>query len=177
MTAKTKSIAIIIGTLLVGGIIGALATGAVFSQRIEELQALRADNGITHYLWRVIEPVDEEQRKQIDTILKETASRQFAFRKALVQEHREIFVDLKRQLGEILTEEQRAHLADWMEKEAKRRRNFRPPGEFQRREGPPPFRRWRTPEDSLKRKEFMKRRKMMQQDSVAADQQKTPTNR
>ncbi|MFK7845621.1 MAG: hypothetical protein AB8G77_09985 [Rhodothermales bacterium] len=145
MTAKTKSIVIIIGTLIVGVIIGSLATGAVFSQRVAEIQALRDENGMTRFLERVIKPKDEAQQKEIRAILKKTASQQMEIRRSIVMEHREVFQELRAELAEVLTPEQKVELREWIEQDRRRRPGW-PPPEFNRREGDLRFQ--RMPMDS-----------------------------
>ena len=80
MNARTKSILIIVATLLLGIVIGALGAGTLFNQRVETLQALREDDGFMFFLERVVEPVDEAQRQEIRVVLKEASQRQLALR-------------------------------------------------------------------------------------------------
>ncbi len=155
MTAKTKSIAIIIGTLLVGVIIGSLATGAVFSQRVAELQALRNGNGMIPFLERIIEPTDEAQRKKIREVLEKSANQQMEIRRSIMLEHREIFEEMREELGQILTAEQKEDLQRWMERDRRQRRGL-PQPEFMR---PGESRLERAPFDSTgRRKPFRRRR-------------------
>lgn len=133
MNPKTKSIAVIIGTLLVGIIIGSLATGAVFSNRVAEIQALRAENGISRFLERMIEPTDEAQRAQIQAVLRETEQRHIEIRRSVATRHRDVIVDMRASLAEILNDEQKEVLRQRMEGERKRRKGFN------RGEGPPRF--------------------------------------
>lgn len=133
MNAKTKSIAIIIGTLLVGIIIGSLATGAIFSSRVAEIQALRQENGMSRFLERMIEPTDEAQLAEIQAVLQATERRHMEIRRSVANEHRDVLVDMKNALDEILNEDQKAALSQRVEKERKRRKGF------MRGEGPPRF--------------------------------------
>lgn len=149
MTAKTKSIAIIIGTLVVGIIIGSLATGAIHSQRVAEFQALRNDTGLTRFLERVIEPTDEAQREQIRAILNASARQQLELRRSIVLEHRQLFEDLQEDLAEILTDEQKQQLRRWMEDERQRRRTTFSPDVMRR---PEEGRLRRVPRDSAGRR-------------------------
>ena len=75
MNARTKSILIIIATLLIGIAIGALGTGTILNQRVETLQALREDDGFMFFIERVVEPVDEAQQQEIRAVLKEAAQK------------------------------------------------------------------------------------------------------
>lgn len=155
MTAKSKSIAIIVGTLLVGAIIGSLATGAVFSQRVAELQALRSENGLTPFLERVIEPTDDAQKKQIRAVLEKSARRQMEIRRSIAAEHREVFEEMREELSQILTDEQKAALRAWIETDRRQRRRL-PPPDMMRRPGDPRFD--RAPFDSTERRRPWRRR-------------------
>lgn len=162
MTAKTKSIAIIIGTLVVGVIIGSLATGAIYSQRVAEFQALRNDTGLTRFLERVIEPTDEAQREQIRTILNEAAQQQLALRRSIVLEHRQIMDDLREEMADLLTDNQKQELRRFIENERRRRPGL-PPSEFMRR--PDDNRQRRLQPDSSRRR-FPRRRFEQRGDSL-----------
>ena len=166
MTAKTKSIAIIIGILLVGVIIGSLATGAVFSQRVAELQALRNDNGLTPFLERVIQPTDEAQRKKIREVLEKSARQQMEIRRSIMMEHREIFEEMREELSQILTDEQKTELRAWLERDRRQRRGVSPP-EFMRRPGEPRFE--GAPFDSTGRRRPFRRRRFESGEEAAAD--------
>ncbi len=128
MNAKTKSIAIIIGTLLVGIIIGSLATGAIFSNRVSEFQALRMENGLTRFLEQIIEPTDEAQQAKIREVLDNTAAKQMGIRKSIADEHRAVFEEMREELSLILTPEQKTKLRAWMERDRRGRPGFPPPG-------------------------------------------------
>ncbi len=162
MTAKTKSITIIIGTLVVGIIIGSLATGAIYSQRVAEFQALRNDTGLTMFLERAIQPTDEAQRKQIRAVLDAAAQQQMELRRSSLLEHRQIMEDLREAMSDLLTDEQKQDLRRFMENERLRRPGL-PPPEFMRRPDDPRFRRLQP--DSLGRR-FPRRR--FQADSTGA---------
>lgn len=137
-------------TLLVGVLIGALATGAILNQRVEELQALRRQGGVVRFMERIIEPTDARQRAELRAVLDEFASRQMEIRQATFEEHRALFNTLREELDEILTPEQKQDLRAWMDRESRRGPRF---------VGPPPFaqpreegrRRMRRP-DSLRRR-------------------------
>ena len=128
MTARTKSIAIIIGTLLVGVIIGALATGAVFSQRVAELQALRNENGVSRFLENVIEPTDDAQKERIREILEKTSESHMEIRRSMMMQHRDVFQEMRAELSLVLTDEQKVQMREWFEKDRMKRPRLRPPG-------------------------------------------------
>jgi len=144
MKAPAKSAFIIVATLLVGVVIGALATSAIMHSRLEQLQALRMRGGIERFLERVISPVDDDQRAQIADIIEDFAGQQTALRQHVFEQQGAIFDSMRVALDEILTNEQRENLRAWFGRERFRRRGSGPP--FERRElGPPDFRRRRGP--------------------------------
>ena len=150
MNARTTSFLVILGTLLVGIMIGALATGAIVNQRVEALQALRMEGGFMKMLERQIEPVDDKQKGEIRAVLKEAARRQTELRRDMISEHRALFNDLRSELDEILTPEQRERLRSLAERERQRDPGWRRPPEFMR---PPRTERFnRVPSDSLHRR-------------------------
>lgn len=165
MTAKTKSIAIVIGTLIVGIIIGALATGAIVSQRVAEFQALRSDFGLARFLERVIEPTDEAQREEIRDVLDDVAERQIEIRRSIASQHREMFEDMREDLSLILTPEQKQELRNWMERDRTRRPG--PPPDF----GRPGRARFGSPFDStrMRKPAFRRRFERGRMDSTRLD--------
>ena len=127
MTVRAKSILIVVGTLLVGVIIGALGTGALLSHRMSTLQALRAESGLVRYLEDVIEPVDEAQREEIRSILEAAARQQMEMRRYMYEQNRAFYEEMRTELGRILTEEQKARLRAWAQRERRDGPRFRPP--------------------------------------------------
>lgn len=130
MNARTKSLLIIVATLIIGVAIGALSTGAILNQRVETLQALRDDPGFMFFLERVIEPTDEAQRAQIREVLTDAAEKRRELRRSMIEEHRFLFMEIREELDQILTSQQKEKLRAFMEQEMKRghRRDGMPPG-------------------------------------------------
>ena len=136
MNARTKSILIIATTLFIGIAIGALGAGTLFNQRVETLQALREGGGFVFFIERVVEPVDEAQRQEIRVVLKRAAQEQLELRRSMLDEHRALFAEIRSELDEILTDEQKQKLRTWIEQEM---RQGRSPSDRR----PPPFMRGR----------------------------------
>jgi hypothetical protein len=154
MNAKTKSILIIIGSLFLGMVIGALSTGAVMNNRIETLQTMRMQDGLMRYLERVIEPIDENQQIEIRSILQRTSRKQIDLRRSVLEEHRILFSELRSELDDVLSPEQKDQLRAWAESD---RRAGRIPPELLRR---------RAEEGRFRRPGFGGRRDSMQADSM-----------
>lgn len=164
MNARTKSILIIIATLLIGIAIGALGTGTILNQRVETLQALREDDGFMFFIERVVEPVDETQQQKIRAVLKEAAQKRRQIRRSVVEEHRTLFTEIRSELDQILTDEQKAKLKAWVENE------MRKGGPYERK--PPPFMRGRPDgfgPDSARIPRRFKQRRQARPDSAVVD--------
>ena len=130
MNAQTKSLIVILATLLVGATIGALATSAIMNQRIEELQALRMEGGFMGLIERVIEPTDDAQRAEIRSVLEKAAKQQLEIRISMIEEHRSLFDELHTELDAILTTQQKERLSAFAEAERQRFFKGQPPPEF-----------------------------------------------
>ena len=154
MKTKTKSTLVILGTLLVGIIIGGLGTSVIFTNRLGAIQALRMQGGLTNLLENVIEPVDEVQREQIREIVRNAAEQQMELRRTMFEENRLVFEGMREELEEVLTDEQKARLRRWMVRERRDGPGFRPPDFLRRPPGPggTGLRR-RAPRDSIERRQ------------------------
>lgn len=137
MNATTKSILILVGTLLVGVLLGALGAGAVINNRVEQLEQLRASGRVFSRIEDIVQPTAEQQA-QIREILDRNRMKQRDFRQYVFQEHRALMDSTRIELESVLTEEQMTRLAAWMSRDFNNMRF--------RREGPPPNRR-RGPRD------------------------------
>jgi hypothetical protein len=134
MTTRSTSILIVLGTLLVGIAIGALATGAIMNNRLDELEALRMQGGVQSFLERGIQPVDDAQRERIREVIEGAGSRQMELRRTMFQQHRILFDSLREELDVILTDDQKEELRVMMMREREQFRERRGRGD-----GPPPF--------------------------------------
>lgn len=119
MNAKTTSVIIIIVTLILGVLIGSLATSAIMNNRLEALQALRMQDGLTRHLQRVIEPTDDAQKAEIRAILQQASRRQIEIRRSVFEEHRALFEEMRDELDAVLTAEQKEKLKRWVEQDGR----------------------------------------------------------
>ncbi len=69
MNSQGKIIAVLLATLLLGGVLGALLVGTLRGERDQERERLRAEGGIVNHFERTIEPESEEQREAIRGVL------------------------------------------------------------------------------------------------------------
>lgn len=153
MTSRTTSVLIILGTLLVGITIGAMATGALMNHRLDELEALRMQGGVQSYLKKGIQPTDPTQAERIQAAIEHVESRQLALRREMFSRHRVLFDSLRTELDLILTDAQKEQIRAMLARERdefRQRRGrgdgpppFAPDGDFRRRprhrgDGPPP---------------------------------------
>ncbi|MDZ4698786.1 MAG: hypothetical protein SH809_03675 [Rhodothermales bacterium] len=134
MTSRSTSLLIVLGTLVVGIAIGALATGAIMNNRLDELEALRMQGGVQSFLERGIQPVDDAQRERIRQAIEGVESRQMELRRRMFQEHRILFDSLRAELDVILTDDQKEQLSTMMTREREQFKQRRGRGD-----GPPPF--------------------------------------
>jgi len=117
MKAQAKSAFIIFVTLIVGGVIGILATSAVFNNRVEQLEALRRLGGFSDALLDIIQPDDETQRAQIEDLLEQSDERMHEIRRSMFQQMRDVMDSLEHDLPLLLTTEQKERLEHWRDEE------------------------------------------------------------
>lgn len=135
MNPRIKSVLILLATLLIGGVLGALLQARVAEQRLERIAAYRSERGFIRYIERGIEPRDEVQREQIRGILSTAAARASERNMRHRQEMGAILDSTRAALSEVLTPAQ----LDLLERHLETRRPGRGPGPGRgHRRGPPP---------------------------------------
>jgi len=128
MSPKTRAGLMLMGTLLIGIVIGFLAAGALGQRRVERFERMRGRGGFVEFMLDVIQPRDEAQREAIVPVLEETARRNREIVAGTRQDLAAEIDSLKVRLAPVLDAEQMRRLED-----AGRMRDvFRRPG------GPPP---------------------------------------
>ncbi len=123
MTARTKSILLLLGTLLIGMLLGAFVHTLMVEDRIERITSLRSQAGFVRFMENMIEPTDDAQRQAIRNVLDETAEKlnvHHAESRGTVQEIMESF---RASLDSLLTEEQIHALNERMERAWKYKRS------------------------------------------------------
>jgi hypothetical protein len=133
---ETKTVLIVLSTLIIGVIIGALITGAFARHRIGRFMAMRDPGRLSMHVERIIDP-DESQREAVREILHKHSERFLEIHSRFEGEMLALRDSLKKDLAPILTDEQRERL----ERAPKPPRHFRDhkPGPWKdRRPGVPP---------------------------------------
>jgi len=113
MSPSAKSLFIIAATLIVGGLVGAFTTAAVNNHRMEQLGAMRYQEGFIHAAEAVIVPTDEAQRERLRPVLQHAAARRAALWHTYRTERRVLLDSMREELAPLLTEEQRQRLRRW----------------------------------------------------------------
>ncbi len=132
---ETRSALILLATLLIGALLGALITGALAQRRISRVAEMR-ERGFGMHIERVIEPRDEEQRKAIRAVLGVAAQRNQEIMRGAREQLGNQLRQMREELFPLLDEEQRQRLESAAE--GFRRGGLRgPPGPSgRRRPGP-----------------------------------------
>lgn len=123
MTARTKSILMLLGTLLIGMLLGVFIHALMVENRIERLTSLRSQAGFVRFMDKMIEPTDDAQRAAIREALEDAAAEldvHHAESRAAVESIMESF---RGSLDSLLTEEQRQELNERMERAWKYRKS------------------------------------------------------
>jgi hypothetical protein len=129
---RTKSVALLVLTLLLGVVLGGVLNAWWARERFERIRQLRAPGGLETVLLNTIEPTSPEQRQQVQAVLDDTASRVRALRRAHRQELRATLDSMRTALAPFLSEEQKERLRERM------RRRVGPPRWRQSGQAGPP---------------------------------------
>ena len=113
MRTSDKSILIIIATLVVGGLVGAFTTAAVNNHRMEELKALRHQEGFISAAEEVIGPVSAAQRAQLRPVLEHTAARRTELSRVYRDDREALLDSMRAELAPLLSAAQRSRLERW----------------------------------------------------------------
>ncbi len=122
MTVQLKSALILGTTLVVGILIGALATGAWTRHRMRQLNTMRTQPGLVHAVERTVQPTDSVQARAVREAVRRTADRIGAINRRNRGEIAAQFDSLQAELRPILTDEQMQRL---VEARARSRQRYR----------------------------------------------------
>lgn len=120
MNLRTKTILILIGTLVLGGIVGAFVTGAVVDQRMERLHTLRTQHGFAESMEQAIGITDESQRMEVRPILQEASVRLEENMSECKAAGRGIIDSMRAELRPLLDEQQEQRLEEYFQKHGRR---------------------------------------------------------
>ena len=133
MSERNKSLLIILSTLLIGMLIGALVWSGISRQRLNRLADLRQTDRMVDFVVENLEPLDDETRSQIMEIVRSRGDEMMEMRNDL----RDLQNSLRSDLNEVLTEDQQKKLDRFMRSQRNRRgRGVRPPRGDRMRRGP-----------------------------------------
>lgn len=116
MTARTKSTLLLLGTLLIGMLLGVFVHTLMVENRIERLTSLRSQAGFVKFMDKMIEPTDDAQREAIRDVLEGTAERLGVHHAESREAVEEIMESFRASVDSLLTEEQIDALNERMER-------------------------------------------------------------
>lgn len=125
MSARMKSIALLVGVLVVGLALGALGTSTLQHRRMAALQEARQQGGLMRVVQREVEFDNDEQREVIGRILERAETDFRAVRRMCADSfavHRET---LMANLNEALTPEQQEQLEGLLQRDRESRSSRR----------------------------------------------------
>jgi len=125
MKLHSKTIAILVGTLVIGIAIGALGWSTIHNQRDERLREMRRQGGLYGYIDRYIDPVDslQEQRlRSLSSAYQDTLSR---FWRHYMWHRAELMKDLEADLLPELNEEQKVAIRPYLDRNTRMPDNAR----------------------------------------------------
>ena len=140
MSPRVKSALLLLISVGIGMLLGALLQARLAEQRLERLALLRSEMGLARALERIIEPTDEAQRQAIQGVL-ESSVQNIAAHMRQNRERSVALLDSTMQaLHAVLSDEQIAQLNEQMVRWQERMRMRRDGARRQqpRRRGPPP---------------------------------------
>ncbi len=112
---KTQLFWMIFGALLLGIIIGILATGRYTRHKVVQIKEMGTPEGMHNRFYKMIEP-NEMQRSEVKPVLKNYAMESESLRKAHWQEQRELYEEMIEALMPLLNEDQIERLERFQER-------------------------------------------------------------
>lgn len=103
---RTKSVLILLATLLLGALLGAVLTGWWVQQRTDRIRAVRTADGFVERVLKRVEPTSAAQRDTVEVIARKRAEQLHRLRRAHRADTRAVLDSLRQDLRPVLTEEQ-----------------------------------------------------------------------
>ncbi|MFH1011342.1 MAG: hypothetical protein V1784_08950 [bacterium] len=110
MNLQIKPTLIIIGTLLLGIVLGTLISGTLADQRFRRIRSMMRPHGFAEDLIEAIGPKDEQQRREITAVIENTDLRIQDLMRQSREEIRARIDSMAAELQPLLTDEQRTRL-------------------------------------------------------------------
>lgn len=115
MSTRTKTMFIILSSVIIGIAIGALGSGMLRENRVKRFERMRPEQRFSEVMEKIIQP-EGEQREAIEKVLKEQSEQIAAIQERYHSEIIAVFDSSRKALRSILTEEQRERLKEHIEK-------------------------------------------------------------
>lgn len=112
MSPRTKSVLLLLATLIIGLLLGAIANGYFVRERLDRLGNLMTPGGFGGRVEEVLQPTSEEQRRAIREVLDAAAPRAVEIMRRSREDMRALNDSVKEQLADVLSEEQMARLEE-----------------------------------------------------------------
>ncbi len=125
MSPRTKSTLLLLATLVIGLVLGALLNGYFVRQRLDRIGHFATPLGFGERIERAIEPTSEEQREAIRAVLDDAAPKAVAIMRESRSRMAALNDSVKAELGNVLSEDQMKRLDERM-RLRRRRGPFRP---------------------------------------------------
>lgn len=116
MKLHSKSISVLVGTLIIGIAIGALGWSTIHNQREDRLREMRRQGGLYGYIDRYIDPVDslqEDRLRSLSSAYQDTLGR---FWRHYMRHRAELMKDFEADLLPLLTDEQGVAIRPYMDR-------------------------------------------------------------
>ncbi len=120
MTTRNKSVLIIIGTLILGMVLGALVWSSFHTRRMQQIANLRMSDRLVAFIEKTVEPTDTAQQAAI----REVVETHHVSIRELMDQVRDQQATLQSELAEVLTEAQHEKLTKAFGERFRRGRRF-----------------------------------------------------
>ncbi len=123
MKTRTKSALVLLGTLLIGIVIGIMAWSTVHNRQLERTRSLRSRGALEDVIVHAVSPLSSEKEAEIREIVSGVADElNELFREAFEVRTRKLDSMLV-QLDQVLSPEERARLEAWRERNSRSSRS------------------------------------------------------
>lgn len=106
---KTKSILILLSTLVLGLVLGFLISGQITKQKLDEFKQWGSEDGFKQIMLEAIKP-EQGQMEKLEPIIEKHAKLNGELHNQWKKQHGELMRDLTKELENVLTAEQ---IAKW----------------------------------------------------------------
>ncbi|PEN12679.1 hypothetical protein CRI94_14290 [Longibacter salinarum] len=103
---RTKSVLLLVVTLLLGVVLGSVLTGWWVQNRADRVRALRTPGGFVERVIRQVEPMSPAQRDSVEVIARRTARQLDQLRRTHRRQTMTVLDSMRTELRTVLSEEQ-----------------------------------------------------------------------